>query len=86
MANLHAFEPPFIHGHLTPHNIFIKEDATKALIADFGFKPLKKYAGLFNNYRNKSAYSAPEQLSAKGNTVGEETAKCDVYSLGIVIW
>ena len=86
VAYLHSFDPPLVHGHLTPHNIFIDEVAGKAFIGDYGFEPLMKYAGLFNNYRNKYAYTAPELLVSKGSfSVGGST-ECDIYSLGLILW
>jgi len=84
ISYLHTFDPPIVHGHLSPFNIFIEEE--KVCIGDYGFEALAKYAGLFNNYRNKTAYTAPELLGIKGNVVTGQVASCDIYSLGILIW
>ncbi len=81
---MQSFDPPIVHGHLTPFNIFIEEG--KVLIADYGFEPLTKYAALFGGYRNKSSYTAPELLSTKGNAVTGSSATCDIYSLGMIMW
>ena len=73
-----------IHGHLTPHNIFL--EGTNVYIGDFEFISLRKYASLFANYKNKSAYTAPEILREKGNTTISKTKKSDIYSIGMIIW
>ena len=71
---------------MTPHNLFLSEDREKILIADLEFEALRKYAGLFNGYNNRSAYVAPELLKEKGNSVIPNSEKCDIYSLGMIIW
>lgn len=81
---LHSLNPPLVHGHLTPHNLFIEEG--KVLVGDIGLDSLKKYAGLFGGYKNKSAYTAPELLNSKGNAVTGQSPVSDIYSLGFIIW
>lgn len=85
VARLHTLDPPLVHGHLTPYNIFIS-DAGEVLFGDLEFEALRKYAGLFSGYKNKSAYTAPEVLKEKGNTVTAPKTQCDIYSLGMIIW
>ncbi len=84
ICSLHSYDPPLVHGHLSPYNLFVGQ--TKVLVGDPGFDALTKHAGLFNNYRNKSAYSAPELLSGKGNTIVGPTSPNDVYSFGMILW
>ncbi|MDR3549559.1 MAG: protein kinase [Candidatus Pacebacteria bacterium] len=81
---MQEFEPPIVHGHLTPLNIFIENG--RALISDSGFESLTKYATLFAGYRSKSSYTAPELLVTKGNAVAGLSASCDIYSLGMILW
>jgi len=51
------------HGHLSPQNIFI---LTEARFSDLGIFTLKKIASVYQDYTNKTCYSAPEILSGKG--------------------
>jgi len=84
VSELHSSEPSIAHGHITPCNVFLEEST--AYLADFGFDYLRKYASLFHNYSNKSAYTAPELLKEKGNIINAKTIKADIYSIGVMIW
>jgi hypothetical protein len=58
---------------------------------DVGLHFFKKYlsmitADYFDQYTNKSQYSAPEVLEAKGCTVEKPTVNADCYSLGMIYW
>jgi serine/threonine protein kinase len=64
--------------------VFLEEST--AYLADFGFDSLRKYASLFHNYSNKSAYTAPELLKEKGSMINTKTIKADIYSIGVMIW
>jgi len=86
ISYLHSFDPPLTHGHLTPHNIFIDEDANKAYITDIGFEALTRYAGIHHGYKNKSGYTSPELICSKWAAVPSCTPKSDIYSLGIILW
>jgi serine/threonine protein kinase len=73
------------HGHLSSHNILIKE-GKRPIISDFGLEKLKKYAGLTLNYTNKSQWTSPELLKDTSSTVIKAQFSDDVYSVGIIIW
>lgn len=73
------------HGHLSSHNIMLKE-GNKPLISDLGFEKLKKYAGIMLNYTNKNPWSSPEVLFDTGATVSKPKPSDDVYSIGVIIW
>jgi hypothetical protein len=58
---------------------------------DVGLHFFKKYlsmitAGYPDQYINKSQYSAPEVLEAKGSAVEKPAVQADCYSLGMVYW
>lgn len=59
---------------------------TKIKIMDLGFSFLKKYCSLLAGYSNKSAYTPPEHLLAKGLVVENPTEAGDVYSFGLTLW
>jgi serine/threonine protein kinase len=84
ISKLHSYDPPLAHGHLSPYNLFISDE--EVLVGDLEFEALRKYAGLFADYKNKSAYTAPEILKEKGNTVITPKPQSDIYSLGMIIW
>lgn len=84
VCELHMSDPPVVHGHLTPFNIFIEGD--KVYLTDLGFDSLRKYASLFHNYSNKTAYTAPELLKESGAIASPKTAKADIYSIGVILW
>lgn len=93
MNTFHAFNPPLVHGHLTPHNIFIEfqsyggpKKATGVRIGDFELGPLHKYASTFYQYRNVSVWSAPETLKAGKKIAEASSPEEDVYSFGMLLW
>ena len=86
ISRLHSFDPPLVHGHLTPYNLFLSEEEEEVHVGDLEFEALRKYAGLYTGYKNKSAYTAPEILKEKGNTAISPKPQCDIYSLGMIIW
>eukprot|EP01017_Pseudomicrothorax_dubius_P025437 TRINITY_DN2749_c0_g3_i2.p1 TRINITY_DN2749_c0_g3~~TRINITY_DN2749_c0_g3_i2.p1 ORF type:complete len:608 (-),score=62.39 TRINITY_DN2749_c0_g3_i2:38-1861(-) len=77
------------HGHLTPHNIFVKDDLSTQIL-DVGYTSLKKYAAVMSRYTNKSQYTSPELLSEEGDAIVDSRRvsleKNDVYSFGIIVW
>jgi len=67
------------------------EKDEKVILTDIGLHFFKKYlsmitAGSSEQYINKSQYSAPEVLEAKGGTVDKPTVFADCYSLGMMYW
>lgn len=73
------------HGHLSSHNILMKE-GKRPIISDFGLEKLKKYAGLTLNYTNKTPWTSPELLKDTSSTVIKAQSSDDVFSVGIIIW
>lgn len=59
MSSLHNHDPPIIHGHLNPSNIFF-DIKFNILIGDIGFNSLKKIGSIIIGYSNKNAFTAPE--------------------------
>lgn len=81
----------FSHGHLCPGNILVDSELKKIIIQDFGFLNCKAYVSMMGNpnnkedvYENKDKYTAPENLTQKGNSVKKPTHKADIYSMGII--
>ncbi|PRP86930.1 hypothetical protein PROFUN_03678 [Planoprotostelium fungivorum] len=79
---LHSAEPPIFHRDLKSPNILV-DSKHHLKICDFGlaraFTPenkntMAKLCGTYN-------YTAPELYSG-----GSYTAKCDIYSLGMIFW
>lgn len=71
----HYMQPPIVHGHLTPHNIFIRlEDGDLRLrVGDTELTDLQKYANMFYSYRTVSVYSSPECLKAQKKILDKTT-------------
>lgn len=74
------------HGHLHPDNLLTNKSCTKVRITDLGLGNLKKYVSLLTKYTNKSAYTCPEKLTAKGHVVENPDQSTDVYSFGMILW
>mmetsp|Transcript_25426 Transcript_25426/g.75108 ORF Transcript_25426/g.75108 Transcript_25426/m.75108 type:complete len:878 (-) Transcript_25426:269-2902(-) len=85
MAFLHAQTPAVIHFDLKPDNLLVDGDSESlhVKVADFGLSKHK-----FQNFvscrdlRGTLPYMAPELVS-NPNQVSE---KCDVWSMGVVMW
>jgi len=85
MAYLHAQSPAVIHFDLKPDNLLVDGDSESlhVKVADFGLSKHK-----FQNFvscrdlRGTLPYMAPELVS-NPNQVSE---KCDVWSMGVVMW
>lgn len=82
----------FSHGHLCPSNILVDTEMKKVIIQDFGFLNCKAYVSMVGNsqnkedvYENKDKYTAPENLTQKGNSVKKPTHKADIYSLSVIM-
>ena len=81
---LSYLHPRIVHCDLKPQNVLIEGDG-RAKVADFGIAQFKK--GTYMRQTSAAAmhgtpaYMAPELFSA-----GHVSEKCDVYSLGLIIW
>ncbi|CDW78463.1 protein kinase domain containing protein [Stylonychia lemnae] len=91
LYTLHQFNPPFCHGHISSHNIFLELKANNSIkncrvkLGDLELMPLLKYANTFYKYSNSSVWSAPECLQNPKKYV-EPTRHMDVYSFGMLLW
>ncbi len=74
--------PKIVHRDISPHNIIISQ-AGEVKITDFGIAKLASSATVTKTglVKGKAAYMAPEQ--ARGGLVDH---RCDIFSLGCVIW
>jgi serine/threonine protein kinase len=82
----------YSHGHLCPSNIMVDSDMKKIILQDFGFLNCKAYVSMVGNshnkedvYENKDRYTAPENLTQKGNSVKKPSHKADIYSLAMIL-
>lgn len=57
----------------------------RAKIVDIGIFGAKKYASIIFGYSTKSAFTAPELFTQRGQIVNG-TAEGDIYSLGMVMY
>lgn len=81
------------HGHLTSHNVFVEFDdcevgsyeTAKVTLDGIEMSDLKKYANMFNDYRNVSVWSPPEVLKHPKKLL-EPLTQHDVYSFGVIMW
>jgi serine/threonine protein kinase len=79
-----------VHQELTSGNVFVCKEAgvVRAKVSDFGLSSMKSYAleigaaSAARGYRDTTCYDAPER-KAKGGS--KYTAKCDVFSMGIIL-
>ena len=80
LAYLH---PRIVHCDLKPQNVLLTlEDRAK--VADFGIAKIKRGTyihGTTANVNGTPGYMAPELFSS-----GKVTEKCDVFSIGVLIW
>ncbi|KAI8046585.1 putative mitogen-activated protein kinase kinase kinase 7-like isoform X1 [Drosophila gunungcola] len=79
LAHLHSMERPVFHRDIKPQNLLLTNQFENLKICDFGLA-----TDMSNNksdMRGTPRYMAPEVFKDK-----KYTDKCDVYSLGIVIW
>lgn len=81
LSHLH---PRVVHCDLKPQNILLDKNG-RAKVADFGIAKFKKgtYVDLTSApmMNGTPSYMAPELFSA-----GHVSEKCDIYSLGMLIW
>ena len=66
-----------IHGKLTPKNILLQ--CSRLVLNDYGLAPLAKEE---DGRKRKTIYDAPELMEEHA----ELTEKCDVWSLGIIMY
>jgi serine/threonine protein kinase len=74
-----------VHGHLTSYNVLLDPEDT-VFISDLGLDHLKKYCSITADYRNKSAWTSPQQLSEGGTIASKSCKSDDVYSFGVILW
>ncbi|EAS06313.2 protein kinase (macronuclear) [Tetrahymena thermophila SB210] len=75
----------FIHGHLHSDNILLSSKLYPR-IADLGLNALKKYLGLKGQYSNKSQFTSPENLLARGPVVSTNDPASDTYSFAFILY
>jgi serine/threonine protein kinase len=62
-------------------------ESGKILIADYGYYMLKKCSSALIGYKNKTGWTAPEQIEDKAKSIVTKQLPCnDVYSFGIIMW
>ncbi|KAL4449732.1 hypothetical protein ABPG74_008105 [Tetrahymena malaccensis] len=75
----------FIHGHLHSDNILLSSKLYPR-IADLGLNALKKYLGFKGMYSNKSQFTSPENLLARGPVVSTNDPASDTYSFAFILY
>ena len=81
----YAHDQDIVHLDIKPANILLTPDG-KALLADFGIARLLGPSGHATQTESTTgtpAYIAPEQID---HTIGPLGPRCDVYSLGVVVY
>ncbi len=78
-----AHEKGFVHGSITPNNIFVLTNNWKVKVADFGIRkavsePVEQRAKWL--FDPSSIFSAPEVLLGEDSTI-----KSDIYQIGLVL-
>ena len=88
---LHTLHPPVLHRDIKSMNFLVSGSIEKPVIkvADFGLSRIR-HESTIQQYSNAGisgtiAWSAPEQFSI-GKRKPKYSEKCDVYSLGMVLW
>ncbi|KAL4501707.1 hypothetical protein ABPG72_018758 [Tetrahymena utriculariae] len=75
----------FVHGHLHSDNILLSSKLYPR-IADLGLNALKKYLGFKGLYSNKSQFTSPENLLARGSVVSTNDPASDTYSFAFILY
>lgn len=83
----HAHERGILHCDLKPANVLIADDGQPMLL-DFNVAANRKAAARAKNapFGGTLPYMAPEYLNLIHNNNGELTNKCDLFSLGVVLY
>ena len=77
-----------IHRDLKPENIFIKYINNKDFIIKLGdFGTSRKYLNKdFSTYSATPSYAAPEIIDSSSNNSPFDPTKCDLWSIGVIIY